>query len=212
MKRLVLIGAGGHAAVLLDAIPEGRMGDIVVCVQENSVVHPLLNAFPHIPEKEALALAPGSVDVVNAIGSTGPGGQRAIVDARFHARGHRFLSLVHAAAIVSSRAELSDGCQVMAGAVVQAGAQVSDGVIVNTNAVVDHDTRIGSLAHVASGAVLAGSVDVGQRAFVGAGAVVIQGVRIGPGALVAAGALVIRDVEPGTRVAGIPARPMIWTK
>jgi acetyltransferase-like isoleucine patch superfamily enzyme len=45
-----------------------------------------------------------------------------------------------------------------------------------------------------------------RRASIGSGAVILGGVTIGEGALVGAGAVVTRDVEPGTVVAGVPAR------
>jgi acetyltransferase-like isoleucine patch superfamily enzyme len=49
---------------------------------------------------------------------------------------------------------------------------------------------------------------IGDRVRIGLGARMLPGVRIGDDALVAAGALVTRDVEPGTRVMGVPARPV----
>jgi len=45
-----------------------------------------------------------------------------------------------------------------------------------------------------------------RGASIGSGAVILGGVTIGEGALIGAGAVVTRDVEPGTVVAGIPAR------
>jgi acetyltransferase-like isoleucine patch superfamily enzyme len=47
---------------------------------------------------------------------------------------------------------------------------------------------------------------VGKRASIGSGAVIMCGVTIGEGALIGAGAVVTRDVQPGTTVAGNPAR------
>ena len=49
-------------------------------------------------------------------------------------------------------------------------------------------------------------VRVGAGAFVGARAILLPGVRVGERAFVAAGAVVTHDVEPGTIVAGNPAR------
>ena len=45
-----------------------------------------------------------------------------------------------------------------------------------------------------------------RGASIGSGAVIMCGVTIGAGALVGAGAVVTKDVEPGTVVAGCPAR------
>ena len=45
-----------------------------------------------------------------------------------------------------------------------------------------------------------------RGASLGSGAVILAGVTVGAGALVGAGAVVTKDVEPGTVVAGCPAR------
>lgn len=47
---------------------------------------------------------------------------------------------------------------------------------------------------------------IGDDVWLGAHSVVLAGVTIGDGAVVGAGAVVNRDVEPGTVVAGVPAR------
>jgi acetyltransferase-like isoleucine patch superfamily enzyme len=51
-----------------------------------------------------------------------------------------------------------------------------------------------------------GKVDIRDNVFIGEQAMVMPDVRIGPDAIVAAGSVVTRDVEPGTIVAGVPAR------
>ncbi|HEV2652631.1 MAG TPA: hypothetical protein VGU69_15340 [Rhizomicrobium sp.] len=45
-----------------------------------------------------------------------------------------------------------------------------------------------------------------RGATIGAGAVILGGIEIGAGSVVAAGSVVLADVEPGTTVAGIPAK------
>jgi UDP-2-acetamido-3-amino-2,3-dideoxy-glucuronate N-acetyltransferase len=45
-----------------------------------------------------------------------------------------------------------------------------------------------------------------RRASIGSNATILCGVIVGEGAIVGAGAVVTRDVEPGTIVAGVPAR------
>jgi UDP-2-acetamido-3-amino-2,3-dideoxy-glucuronate N-acetyltransferase len=47
-----------------------------------------------------------------------------------------------------------------------------------------------------------------RGASIGSSATILAGVTVGEGALVGAGSVVTRDVEPGTIVAGNPARPL----
>ena len=54
-------------------------------------------------------------------------------------------------------------------------------------------------------------VRIGSRVFIGARAIVLPGVVIGDDAIVAAGSVVRHDVEPGTVVAGVPARVLTTT-
>lgn len=53
-----------------------------------------------------------------------------------------------------------------------------------------------------------GPIDIRDNVFIGYGAIVLPNVRIGPNAVVAAGAVVTRNVDPGTIVAGSPAKPI----
>jgi serine acetyltransferase len=49
-------------------------------------------------------------------------------------------------------------------------------------------------------------IRIGDRVWIGARAVILKGVTIGDGAIVAAGSVVTKDVDPGTLVAGVPAK------
>jgi acetyltransferase-like isoleucine patch superfamily enzyme len=49
-------------------------------------------------------------------------------------------------------------------------------------------------------------VEIGPDCWIGAGAVIIDGVRLGQGTIVGAGAVVTQSSDPGTIVAGVPAR------
>lgn len=203
----LVIGAGGHARVLIEALTKSGTA-ILGCVAKEAPIR-WIPSIPFLGDDEALLrFAPSSVVLINGIGSTARPDLRRDIFLRFKQMGYRFGTVVHPAAILPSDIVLGDGAQVMAGAILQPGCRVGDNAIVNTGAVVDHDCRIGAHVHIAPGAMLSGDVTVGEGAHVGTGARIIQGVNIGTGAVVGAGAAVVHDVPPGTKVVGVPARPL----
>jgi UDP-perosamine 4-acetyltransferase len=204
----VLVGAGGHAAVVLEAIRAAGMSDPAGVLDADPQRHgqlffglPILGGDNEWPQM----VLHGVRRFVSAIGSTADTGVRRRVFERMVAAGGTAISVRHPTAIVSPSATLGAGCQVLAGAIVNTGATIGRNVIVNTGAIVEHDCRIGDHVHLATGCRLAGGVEIGEGTHVGIGATVIQGVRIGRDSVIAAGAAVIRDVADRAVVGGVPA-------
>lgn len=206
---LVLLGAGGHAKVLLALLRACGREVLGVCdpVLARSGVGEW-QGVPVLGDDHALQRWPaGSVGLVNGLGMTPaqPVARRRLFE-HHRAERHVFPALVHPAAWVAPDAQLDAGVQVMAGAIVQPGSRLGANTIVNTRASVDHDARIAAHVHLAPGCVLCGDVQVGEGAFVGAGAVLLPGRCVGARAVVAAGATVVGDVPDGVGVRGVPAR------
>lgn len=203
-RPLVLLGAGGHARVLLALLRASGRALLGVC-------DPALQAEGRsywegvhvLGSDEALdRLGPAQVELVLGIGQQARSSLRSRLYSDWRARGYSFPPLVHPTAWVAPDVVLSDGVQVMAGAIVQPGCVLGANVTINTRASVDHDCQIGADVHIAPGAVLCGAVQVGDRAFIGAGAVLIQGLHVGEAAFVGAGVTLVRDLAPGVLVVG----------
>lgn len=206
---VILIGAGGHARVLIDTLRRTNREILFATDSDPAVVgRNVLGVQVEGPDECVLDRQPQTVELVNAVGSVASLTRRQRVFERFTGRGYGFARVVHPSAVLSDSAELAEGVQVMAGAVIQPGARIGPNSLVNTGASVDHDVVIAAHVHVASGATLSGGVTVGQATHIGAGAVVIQQVTIGQSTVVGAGAVVIHDVADGMTVVGVPARPI----
>lgn len=54
-----------------------------------------------------------------------------------------------------------------------------------------------------------GPVEIGANVVIGANCTILPGVVIGDGAMISAMSLVNRDVSPGSRVGGVPIRPLV---
>jgi sugar O-acyltransferase (sialic acid O-acetyltransferase NeuD family) len=200
MLPLVLIGAGGHAKVVLSlalALDRSVVGVCDPVLARNGVTH--WRGLRVLGNDDDLATtSPEHFELVNGIGQLPRSTNvRQRVHERFKRQGFKFPVLVHPAAWVDPSAMLAAGAQIMAGAVLQADVTVGESSIVNTGARIDHDCRIGKHVHVAPGAVLCGGVEVGDFAFLAASCTLHPNIRIGEGALVASGAVVSRSLEAG---------------
>lgn len=209
MKPAILvIGSGGHAVVVADALlaaGERVLGFTDVDASRHGLS---VCGLPVLGDDRVLA-AHSQGDVLLAIGIGGVRGEpgRRLVQERLLAAGWRVCGVRHPSAIVSPFARLGAGVQLMAGSIVQPGAEIGDGAIVNTAAVVEHDCAVGPYVHVAPRALLCGNAAVGGDSHVGAGAVVRQGLRLGARTVVGAGAVVVQDYIGGGQLVGVPARP-----
>ncbi|UTW51612.1 acetyltransferase [bacterium SCSIO 12827] len=206
-RPLIIIGAGGHAAVVLDAARSAGMPVLGLADADPARRDTLVLGAPVIGDDvDVLKHAPADILLIIGIGSTGSTDRRRAAYTAFRNKGYTFATVVHPTATVAAEIELGAGTVVMAGAIIQPRAKVGDNVIINTGARVDHDSKIGAHAHIAPGAVLSGNVTVGDGAHVGVGTTILQGIDIGAQAICAAGAVVIRNVTDGATVAGNPAQ------
>ncbi|MGY2398102.1 acetyltransferase [Pseudomonas sp. SDO5271_S396] len=207
-RSAVIIGAGGHAKVLLSLLRALKMPVRGVCDPAlSAMTGEMWRGVPILGGDEALqGIRPVDVLLVNGVGQLAGGTRRQALYESLVAQGYVFPSLVHPAAWVDESATLGDGVQVMAGAIVQADVRVGSNSIINTGAAIDHDCIIGRHTHVAPSAVLCGSVVTGDASFIAAGATVIQGITIGESAIVGAGVTVVRDVPAGQIVLGAAVR------
>jgi len=205
-KPVIIIGGGGHAKVLLDALLAS--GRTVIGFTDGEPDRASLIGLKRLGGDEVLAqFPPDQVELVNGIGSVGHPGARAEVYRRMKGQGYGFAEVIHPTACIGREVTVEEGVQILAGAVLQAGAQLASDVLVNTRAVVEHDCVVGTHTHISPGAVLCGGVVIGEGCHIGATACVIQGVQVGRNCVVGAGAVVVKNVADGETVFGVPARP-----
>lgn len=207
VRNVYLLGAGGHASVLLDLL-------LLLGIPLKGVVDRLMktgDSWQGIPvtgddETFLRTVAPEEAVLVNGLGANPDCGPRNRLYDLFKENGYTFLTLSHPSAVLSKRTVLQEGTAVMAVAVLQSGVSIGENVVVNTRAAIDHDCTIEKGAFISPGATLCGNVLVREGAFIGAGAVLLPGVEIGAWSVIGAGALVTRSVEAGVVAIGSPAK------
>lgn len=206
-KPVIVVGAGGHARVLVGILREQGV-PIQAIVAPQVGLAPEFESIPRLScDGDVLSLGVDKIELVNAIGSLPDQTQaRLNVHKFFSGSGYKFKTVISGSATVSGFSELAQGVQIMPGAILNS-CVVGESTIVNTGAIIEHDVQIGADCHIAPGAVVCGSVNIGSRVHIGANATVIQGITIGDHAVVAAGSVVTKDLPGGS--AHYPARAFI---
>lgn len=205
-EKIIIVGAGGHAKVLLNALQLSSAEVLGLTDADPSKYGSTILGCPVLGQDAIIDTYDRNViQLIIGIGSTEPNPARQDAFEHFQAIGFTFSNCVHPSASVAPDVKLSPGSQVMAGAVIQPGCEIGVNSIINTKASIDHDCQIGEHVHIAPGAVLSGSVSVAHKAHIGIGASILQNVNIGEAVMVAAGATVIHDVQARSRVRGTPA-------
>ena len=206
MIKLVIIGGGGHAKVVIDILQSYPSLELVGITDQNTERRDQkISGVPIIGDDSIL---PELIEngVSHAFIAIGDNSLRKKLFEKTAELGFQFANAIHPKAIISSSVKLGQGIAIMGGVVINAESIIGDNVVIDTSASIDHECQIANHAYVAPGVTLSGNVTVGEGAFIGAGATVIQGVRIGENAIVGAGAVVLHDISPATIVAGVPAK------
>jgi len=197
--RLLIVGAGGHAKVVLDAARCCGMEIAAVLGTEGGVTE-LLGEPVVRGSADLAAIAPDAFII-----GIGDNRARAEAYAEYLALGLIPATVVHPSATVAASVTLGAGTFVAAGAIVNPEAVVGANTILNTGCTVDHDCVIGEHALIGPTASLCGAVRVGDGTLVGAGASVVPGASVGAWSVVGAGAAVLADVPDSSVAVGVPA-------
>ncbi len=211
MIKVIGLGAGGHAKVIVEALKLGKKYQVVGLLDADAALKgrrvlsvPVLGSDELLPKLYKQGIRHVFVGLGSVL-STEP--HKKLFE---KAKAHRFkvLTAIHPYSYVSPSAVIGEGSVVFAHAVIQTQAVIGKNVIVNSGAIIEHDCVIEDHAHVSVGAMLGGAVHVGSGAHIGLGACVLQGIKIGKNSVVGAGSVVLKNVPANKIVAGVPAETL----
>lgn len=185
MKRVIVVGAGGHGRSVAEILLASAECELVGFVDDAAKQLANVWGLPVLAPVAALAECRSRAEaVVVAIGNNAV---REAICARLPAAGFELLSVIHSRAIVSPRAVIGPGCTIMPGAVVGTEARLGTAVIVNSGSVVDHHCTIEDFAHIGTNASMAGGSLLGRGAWMQAGSSLGYGVQVAAGQTLAPG-------------------------
>lgn len=210
MEKVLLIGAGGFAKVIVDTIEAAGIYEIAGFV-DNEGVEDEYRSYKVIGSDRDLDFlySQGISNAVVAIGFLGGSDKRRNIFSRLKGIGFSMPPVIDRTAVIAGDVIIGEGTYIGKNAVVNSEAKIGKMCIINTSSVIEHECSVEDFSHVSVGAVACGQVKIGPDVFVGANAAIIQGVKVAGNCIIGAGAVVTGNITKEGTYVGVPARMVI---
>jgi sugar O-acyltransferase (sialic acid O-acetyltransferase NeuD family) len=209
MDKIVVIGGGGHAKVLISILK--KCSYEVVGYTDDYDRGSILGAS--YLGKDSVLKEIGKESRVSravvGIGKVDCSDTRLRIQEDVKRWGFTFPIITSPRASVNEDVVLGEGTVVFDGAVINSGARIGRACILNSNSTVEHDCRIDDDVHIGPGAAVSGGVEIGHHCMIGVGASIRHGVTIASRSLIGAGATVSRNIQDSGTYVGTPARKIV---
>lgn len=175
MKKLILIGGGGHCKSCIDVIESTGNWKISGIIEKenntskNVLGYPIIGCDDNIPK----FVTPDNHFLIT-IGQIGLPTLRIRLFQFLKDLNANIATIVSPLSYVSKHASIKEGSIVMHHALVNANAQIGANCIINTKVLIEHDAIVEDHCHIATGAIINGGVKVKNSSFVGTGVVTKQ--------------------------------------
>lgn len=198
--KVIVVGTGGHASVVLDALWRKGLYQIIGLLDDFVPEDTLAHGWRTLGSVDKAKNYPDCIFFA-AVGSNS--GRRDVVR-RLEGNANLALAVIHPWTHMGLWCNVGRGAFVAAGAVIGPNSQVGDFSIINTHASLDHDSKVGQFSHLAPGVVTGGHVTIGDNTFIGLGATIRDRVKIGNNCVVGMGSNVLKDIPDNSIAYGNP--------
>lgn len=206
-EKIVLIGSGQHARVVLYNLQEQNKYDVACIIDGNEGKK---------GEKFEGYLIEGGYDDAERIKEKyntnkffiafGDMKHRKEVFDLFVEKGWEPVNIIHPNAIISKNAQIGKGVLIECGCLITPNPMIGNNVVVNTGSQVNHDNLVEDHVYIASGVVLSGGVKIQENTLLDDGVIVTLGRKVGKNCIVGAGAVVTKDIDDNSIAYGVPAK------
>ena len=190
-EKILLIGAGQHARVVLYNIQEQNKYEVIGILDKNLNKAREEKIFEGIPildidySKIDLKKLKEEIGVTKFFISFGNMKYRKKVWKMFKQAGWDSVNIIHPNAVIS---------------------RIGNNVGINTGSQVNHDNIVEDHVYIASGVILSGGVKIAENTLLDDGVIITLGKSVGKNSLIGAGAVVTKNIEDNVVAYGNPAK------
>lgn len=207
MKKIILLGGGGHCKACIDVIEAESKYKIIGIVDVKNKIGQKVLGYPVIGcDEDLIDLVRKCKAFLITIGQLKNSQTRKDKFDYLKSIGANFPTIISPDAVISKTATIDEGTIVMHGAILNSDSKIGKNCIINTGCLIEHDVVIGDNTHLSTNSTINGQCEIGSQVFLGSGSILINNINIVPNVVIGAGSLVLKSVmEPGVYV-GAPVK------
>jgi len=203
--KIVVIGGGGHAKVIISILKKLNQYDIVGYTDLENKGEILGIEYLGNDDRLNSLFSDGVINAVIGLGQIKSAELRRKIVGICKNIGFNFPPIISPDSIINEEVSIGNGTVVMDGVTINSGSSIGECSIVNTNASIDHDCSIGDFTHIAPGVTLSGEIVIRDEVLVGTGANIIQQIQITNNTIISAGSTVKSNIFKSGIYSGNPA-------
>ncbi len=205
-KKVVIIGAGGHAKVIADIVEKLQdklLGFLDDKLETGKKVICDYKVLGKIEKCLQLQKQDENIEFIIAIGNNQV---RKEISNKYKLN---YYTAIHPSAHIGLEVIIGEGTVVMANACINSSVKIGKHCIINTGAIIEHDNIIENYVHTSPNVALGGTVKIGEDTHIGIGATVKNNIEICNNCVIGAGAVVVKNIEEKGIYVGVPARKRV---
>lgn len=193
-KKIIIIGAGGHAKSCIDILESTKKFNLVGIVEKKKKNKKILSYKIIGNDNDLSKLKRITKNIFIGVGLINNYRERFELINRLNELKFNFIKIISNKANVSINSLIDDGTIVMHKAIIGPNSLIGKNCIINTGAIIEHDTIVGNNSHISTGVIINGSCKIGSNCFIGSGTIIKNGVKIKNNSFIPMGTKITKNV------------------
>ena len=171
MKKIILVGGGGHCKSVIDVIEQENKFKISGIVDQHKFLGSKILGYKVIGTDSDLNKLARKYKYAVTVGQT----KTPLIRKKLYFnKQSKFIlpSIISPFAHVSKHSSVGRGSIIMHHAIINANSKIGENCIINTKALIEHDCMISEHTHISTNAVINGGVKIKSGSFIGSNATV----------------------------------------
>tara|TARA_B100000035_G_C20885744_1_gene502624 strand:+ start:104 stop:694 length:591 start_codon:yes stop_codon:yes gene_type:complete len=193
-KKIIILGAGGHANAVIDVVEKTNKYSIYGIVDKKEKLKKKFGYKIIGSDEDLFNIRKKVSRALISIGQIKSNKPRIKIFQKLTKLSFSLDTIVSKNAYVSKRSNINYATILMDNVHIGPDVNIGLNCIINTSSVIEHDSTIGNHTHISTGAIINGNVHVGNNVFIGSGCVVKNGITISDNKVIPMGTIVKRNI------------------